>query len=191
MIHRELDAHGIRPRSRSLRRPGDSAAAERKSAARSCRAGTFLHDAVPGDRSLGPGLAVRSVEQGLQAGCQFTRQFQTPRFINEPDADQIAEMSAVLVAERREFHPHERVEAQHAKRFRGLRLDHIRSWQGMIRAHSFTREDDVDRIPGFRLRTVEEQVYAGDVPINEARRFKGGPWSRPDPSEVSAGPRLA
>src|SRR5271157_4508895 len=37
MIHVELDTHGSRPRSRSLRRPGDSPAPARSSVTRSCR----------------------------------------------------------------------------------------------------------------------------------------------------------
>ena len=37
MIHVELDTHGSRPRSRSLRRPGDSPAPARSRVARSCR----------------------------------------------------------------------------------------------------------------------------------------------------------
>ena len=70
-----------------------------------------------------PRSAVRSVDQGLQSRCQFVRQFQTPRFINESHADQVAEMRSVVVAERCEFHAHDRVEAQNAERFPGFRLD--------------------------------------------------------------------
>ncbi len=37
MIHVEVNTHGSKPRSRSLRRPGDSAAPARRIAMRSCR----------------------------------------------------------------------------------------------------------------------------------------------------------
>ena len=81
-------------------------------------------------------------------------------------------MSTVLVAKRREFHPHERLEVQHAKRFTGFRLDEIRSRQDMIRAHVFSSEGDVDSVAGFRVGAIKEEVDTGDVPIDEARGFE-------------------
>ena len=44
--------------------------------------------------------------------------------------------------------------------------------QHLIRAYSLTSEDDADRVPGFRVRTVEEKIDAGDAPIDEARGFE-------------------
>ncbi len=74
-------------------------------------------------------------------------------------------MSTVLVADRRELHAHERIEAQHAERVGGFGLDDIRGRQGIIWPHSFTSEDDMDRVPGFRFGTVEKPIDASGVAI--------------------------
>ena len=108
----------------------------------------------------------------MQPRCQFIRQCLTPRFINESHADQVAEMSAVLVAERREFHPHGRSRRNTRNVSAGSESVTSGAGNDIIGSHIFTGEDDVDRIPGFRVRTIEEKIDAGNMPIDEARRFK-------------------
>ena len=82
-----------------------------------------------------------------------------------------------LSSERRQLHRDERFQLQEAKLGCLLASIDVGNRQVVVGTDFFSREDDVDRVPGLRFRAVEEQVdvlhMAMDEPRFCQRRFGG------------------
>jgi len=100
---------------------------------------------------------------------------------DQAEFDHVAEMSPVLVTERRELDPRQRVEREHAERVAGLGLGDVRVRLGLVITDLFVGEHDVDRVADLRVRAVEEGVDALGVPIDEP----GGLERRPRRIELA------
>src|SRR5207249_3839015 len=79
-----------------------------------------------GAATKGTALALRIVEKLLQTDSQAGRDAIDPGAVDETDIDEIAQMDSILVAERGELHPYERLERQQTKCLRLLGFGDIR-----------------------------------------------------------------
>ena len=69
-----------------------------------------------------------------------------------PTSNISRQVSAILVAERRELHPHQCAKLQNAEGHRFLRFVHVRGRRGIVRLYFFTGEHDVNGIARFQGR---------------------------------------
>ena len=101
-----------------------------------------------------------------------------PRCIDEADGDEIAQVDAVFVAEGGEFHAHKDCERDETELSSVLALVDAGVGFGLVGAGLFLREDDMQSVANFSLRTFEKDIECaavfgrGDAAMVEAGRFQ-------------------
>ncbi len=95
-----------------------------------------------------------------------------PALIDEPDVEQVHEMDLILEPEGRQLHAHQGVQGGHGEVGARLGLRDIGSRQQIVRPHLLAGEHDMDGAPHRSLGSVQEEVDARDVLVDEADRLE-------------------
>ena len=127
-----------------------------------------------GESSLGESLG--RGEDESETFAQEGGEAGKPRFIDEADGDEIAQVDAVLVAEGGKFHAHEGCERDEAERSGVLALVDAGVGFRLVGTGLFLRKDDMHSIADLAVCAVEEDIKRpavagrGDAAMVEAGR---------------------
>lgn len=109
----------------------------------------------------------------LESSSEFGWEARHPGGVNEADAEQVRQVDLVFSAVRRQFHPHERLQCDDAEHWvRAFVIFHGGRRSEIVRTDPLARRQDVYRVAGLRIGSVEEHVDARDVPSDEAHGLK-------------------
>lgn len=103
-------------------------------------------------------LSFRIIEDLLQSITQLRQdRFEICR-TDQPDADQVAQMHAILVPPRRQLHPHQGWQRDQPKLTGIFAFRRKRVCFRCIFSDLFTGKDNVDGVAWFRVWAIEEYV---------------------------------
>ena len=99
----------------------------------------------------------------LEAVAERRREARGPRSVDKADADEIADVGAVLVAPGDELHPEEGFEARNLEIIAPLGVFDFRQGVLVVRIHLLAREQQMDAAARLSVGPIDERIDAPNM----------------------------